>query len=405
MLLYSLDQILRTGRANLSRTLLENGVIWQADRFISGHTLVVCDGRINQVLPASAVAELPGDRRLDAGGRYVAPGFVDLHFHGSDGYDVMDASPAALQGLCDFVLRQGVTSFLGTTMADRPERIEAALTAMRKFTDRPQSPFIGVHLEGPYLNPAFRGSQPEQHLRAPQPEEYLPWLDSGLIKLITLAPELEGGADMIRVAVERGITVSMGHSGASYDETLEFIAGGLRHVTHTFNGMAGIHHRRPGIFVAASERPEVNFEIIPDGIHVHPAVIRLLVKLVGVERVLAITDAMRAAGLADGEFGMGDITVVVKDGIARDRHGSLAGSTLTMSQGLRNMMRFCDLSLAQALPLVTRVPARAIGMYPRKGSLQAGADADIVIWDEETGVYATLIGGEPVYLADSPMRG
>ena len=168
--------------------------------------------------------------------------------------------------------------------------------------------------------------------------------------------------------------------------------------------MAGIHHRRPGIFVAASERPEVNFEIIPDGIHVHPAVIRLLVKLVGVERVLAITDAMRAAGLADGEFGMGDVAVVVKDGIARDRHGSLAGSTLTMSQGLRNMMRFCDLSLAQALPLVTRVPARAIGMYPRKGSRQAGADADIVIWDEETGVYATIIAGEPVYLADSPMR-
>ncbi|MCE2471902.1 MAG: N-acetylglucosamine-6-phosphate deacetylase [Anaerolineae bacterium] len=384
----------------MSRTLIENGVIWQDGQFISDHTLIVSEGRVSEVLPASEVAAQPGDARLDVGGRYALPGFIDLHFHGSSGFDVMDASATALQGLCDFVARQGVTSFLGTTMADSRGRIEAALAAMREFADRPHSPLIGVHLEGPYLNPAFRGSQPERHLRAPQPEEYLPWLDTGLIKLITLAPELEGGREMIGAALERGITVSMGHSGASYDATLEFIAAGLRQITHTFNGMAGIHHRQPGIFVAASERPQVNLEVIPDGVHVHPAVIRLLVKLVGADRVLAITDAMRAADLADGEFDMGAVEVVVKDGIARDRYGSLAGSTLTMSQALRNMMNYCCLSLAEALPMVTSAPARAIGLYPRKGSLQTGADADIVIWDENRGVHATLIGGEPVYLAE-----
>ena len=224
-----------------------------------------------------------------------------------------------------------------------------------------------------------------------------------MIKLVTLAPELDGGRELIRAAVERGITVAMGHSGASYDAALEYIAAGLRHITHTFNGMAGIHHRRPGLFVAAREHPAVNLEIIPDGVHVHPAVIRLLVELVGVDRVVAITDAMRAAGLADGDYGMGDVAVVVKDGIARDRHGSLAGSTLTMSQALRNMMKFCDLSLAQSLPMATRAPARAIGLYPRKGSLQVGADADIVVWDQETGVHATLIGGETVFLAEEAM--
>ncbi len=387
----------------MTRTLIENGAIWQEDRFISDHTLILSEGRISQALSAADVVARPGDRRLDAGGRYVLPGFVDLHCHGGSGFDVMDASAAALQGLCDFVLGQGVTSFLGTTMADSRDRIEAALGAMRRFAEQSHSPLLGLHLEGPYLNPAFRGSQPAAHLRAPEPAEYRPWLDTGLIKLLTLAPELDGGRELIRAAVERGITVSMGHSGASYDAALEYIAAGLRHITHTFNGMAGIHHRRPGLFIAASEHPAVNFEIIPDGVHVHPAVIRLLVKLVGVDRVLAITDAMRAAGLADGEYGMGDVAVVVKDGIARDRHGSLAGSTLTMPQALRNMMKFCGLSLAEALPMATRAPARAIGLYPRKGSLQAGADADIVIWDEDNGVQATLLGGEPVFLAEDSL--
>lgn len=388
----------------MSRLLIENSQIWQEDRFLSEHTLVIADGLIRDVCPAADLAPMPNDRRIDGGGAYILPGFVDLHVHGGDGYDVMDASPSALQGLCEFLTRQGVTSFLGTTMADTRERIDAALATISACAARPHSPLLGAHLEGPYLNPTFRGSQPEAHLRAPHAEEYLPWLDSGAIKQITLAPELDGAAELMRAAHARGITLSQGHSGASYEATSEYIAGGLRQITHTFNGMAGIHHRRPGSFVAASEHPAVNFEIIPDGVHVHPAVVRMLLRLVGTERVIVITDAMRAAGLDDGEFGMGDVAVIVKDGIARDRQGSLAGSTLTMAQALRNMMAFCGLSLAEALPMVTRAPARAIGMYPRKGSLQTGADADLVIWDIDGGLRATLIGGELVYVAQGFVR-
>jgi len=381
----------------VSRTLIENSRIWQEDRFVSGQTLIIAEGFINARRPSARIEPMPGDRRIDGAGAYVLPGFVDVHLHGSKDCDVMDASEASLQGLCDFLLRQGVTSFLGTTMSDTRERIEAALAAMRAYANRPHSPFLGVHLEGPYLNRDYRGSQPEAHLRAPLAEEYLPWLDSGQIKLITLAPELAGAEALMKAAVERGITVALGHSGASYEAMHEYIAEGLRQITHTFNGMGPIHHRQPGLFVAASEHPQVSFQIIPDGVHVHPAVVKLLLRLVGSERVLAITDAMRAAGLSDGEFGMGDVSVIVKDGIARDRDGSLAGSTLTMPEALRNMMRFCDLSLAEALPMFTTVPARSIGIYPQKGSLMVGTDADLVIWDEERGLQATLIGGELVY--------
>ena len=383
----------------MTRTRIENSLIWRDGEFIPGHTLLMAQGRIQAICPAPELAPRPGDIVLDAGGRYTLPGFIDLHVHGGQNHDVMDGSAAALAGLSASLVKQGVTSYLGTTMSAPRHEIDAALAVMGPMIDAPQNPFIGAHLEGPYLNPEFRGSQPADHLRLPTPGEYLPWLDSGLIKLITLAPELDGARELILAARERGITVSIGHSGASYAQTKASIAAGIRQITHTFNGMRPIHHRRPGILAAASEHPEVNFQIIPDGVHVHPAMLRLLVRLAGSERVLVISDAMRATGLPDGEYGLAQVKTVVKDGVARGPDGRLAGSTLTMAQALRNIMRFCDMSLAQALPMLTRAPARSIGIYPRKGSLQAGADADVVIWDEHSGVYATLIGGKPVYQA------
>lgn len=385
----------------MARFLIENSRVWQEDHFVSGKTLMLSGGRIQDLRPAADIAPLPGDRRLDAGGAYALPGFVDVHLHGSAGYDIMDASAAALQGLCDFLVQQGVTSFLATTMSASAARIEAALDAIQDFAAAAHSPLLGVHIEGPYLNPAFRGSQPAAQLRAPRREEYLPWLERECVKLLTLAPELDGATELIQAATERGITVAIGHSGASYAAAQRAFAAGARQITHTFNGMAPIHHRQPGLFVAASQQPAVNFEIIPDGVHVHPAVVRMLVTLVGAERVLAISDAMRAAGLSDGVYGMGDVAVSVRDGIARDRAGSLAGSTLSSPVALLNLMRFCGLSLAEALPMMTRAPARAIGMYPQKGSLQIGSDADVLLWREPEGVLATVLGGQLVYRADA----
>ena len=384
----------------MPRTLIENSPVWQEDKFVRGQTLVLRDGRIEGLKPQAEIGCQPGDRRIDGNGAFALPGFIDLHIHGSLGLDVMDGACASLECLCDFLVRGGVTGFLGTTMTDSSARIKAALVAMSSFAARrASSPLLGAHIEGPYLNAAFRGSQPEIHLRPPNRMEYMPWLESGMVKLITLAPEIAGGERVMQDALAHGATVSIGHSGADYDAAARYFAAGARQLTHTFNGMPGVHHRHPGLFVAALERPDVTFQIIPDGIHVHPAVIRMLLRLVGSERVLVISDAMVATGLGDGEYALGDVAVTVRNGQARTAAGGLAGSTLTMDEALRNMMRFCDLSLAEALPMLTRVPARSIGIYPRKGSLMIGADADVVLWDENTGVRATFLGGEIVYQA------
>ena len=381
----------------MSRTLIENSRIWQSEGFISGHTLVITDGIISGIHPTAAVKAGPKDQRIEARGCYALPGFIDLHIHGGNGFDVMDASEEALQGMCDFLVRQGVTGFLATTMSASAEQITAALATVEIFAARPHTPCLGAHLEGPYLNRDYRGAQPAMYLRRPRRGEYLPWLETGQVKLITIAAELEGGEQLIRDANAHQITVSLGHSGASYEQAQAAFAIGLRQITHTFNGMAGIHHRRPGSFVAAIENPHITFQVIPDGAHLHPAIVRMIIRLAGKERVLVITDAMRAAGLSDGRYAMGDVAVIVKNGEARTQQGGLAGSTLRMPQALRNMMRFCDLTLAETVPMLTSVPARSIGMYPQKGSLAIGADADVVLWDETRGAQATLIGGKLVY--------
>lgn len=387
----------------MSRTLIENSRIWHNEGFIHGHTLVITDGIISGIRPAAEVQTRRGDRRMDGRGGYALPGFIDLHVHGGNGFDAMDATEEALQGICDFLAQQGVTSFLPTTMAASGEQITAALAAAEAFAARPYTPYLGVHLEGPYLNRDYRGAQPDRYLRAPRRDEYLSWFETGQVRLITMAAELEGGEQLIRDANAHRVTVSLGHSGASYEQARDAFAIGLRQITHTFNGMAGIHHRRPGIFVAAIENPQVTLQVIPDGVHLHPAIVKMTVRLAGRERALVITDAMRAAGLPDGHYSMGEVAVMVKDGEARTSQGGLAGSTLRMPQAVRNMMRFCDLTLAETVPMLTRVPARSIGMYPQKGSLEIGSDADIVIWDEALGAQATLIGGRPVYQA-SPLR-
>jgi N-acetylglucosamine-6-phosphate deacetylase len=380
----------------MTRTLIENSHIYQDGVFIEDHILVIEDGIITAIQPQETVSLQADDQRVNAHDAYALPGFIDVHIHGSNGYDTMDGTLEALQGLCDYLITQGVTGVLPTTMSDTTDAINTAIDTLVEFSKRPHTPYLGIHLEGPYLNTKHRGAQPDTHLRNPDSNEYLPWFETGQVQLITIAPELDGGYQLIKDARHFNILTSLGHSAATYAQAHDAFNAGLAQITHTFNGMIGIHHREPGAFVAAIEHPNVTFQVISDGVHIHPAMINMLVKLVGVDRVVVITDAMRAAGLSDGEYMLGDVHVIVTNGEARNTAGGLAGSTLTMPQALRNMMGFCDLSLAQAIPMLTATPAKSIGMYPQKGTLQVGSDADIVLWQEDT-VKATFIKGEMVY--------
>ncbi len=278
--------------------------------------------------------------------------------------------------------------------------IEAAVRAVASCPSPADgAQHLGIHLEGPYLNLDYRGAQHPDHFRSPSRDEYSAWLETGVIRLITLAPELEGAAELVSAGRARGVEFAIGHSGASYEQVIEAANWGVRQATHTFNGMLGLHHRTPGTLGGVLTDDRIYCQVIADGVHVHPAMVRLLVRAKGAGRTILITDAMRATGLQDGTYDLGGQEVMVRDGVARIASGSLAGSTLTLDVALRNVMRYTGLALAEALPMVTATPAEALVLAGRKGVLAPGADADVVLLDADLNVVMTLVAGQVVYTA------
>jgi N-acetylglucosamine-6-phosphate deacetylase len=329
---------------------------------------------------------------------WIAPGFIDIHVHGGAGHDTMDATPAALHGMARFFAVHGVTSFYPTTMTASRTDINAAI---RNVEQAPRPPDgaqpLGLHLEGPYFNPDYKGAQPPTHLRNPIPDEYMPWITADSVKLITLAPELEGALALIEAGVQHGVEFAAGHTGADLECVSVAADLGLRQGTHTFNGMLGLHHRRPGTLGAILTEDRIYAQVIVDGIHVHPAMVKLLVRAKGIKSTVLITDAMRAAGLPDGRYMLGDSETFVKDGIARLAEGNLAGSTLTMDTGVRNLIAFAGLNVPDAVATATRTPAEAMRLEGRKGVLAPGADADVILLSEDVEVMLTMIAGNVVY--------
>lgn len=345
---------------------------------------------------------------IDARGTLLVPGFLDVHTHGGGGYALHTSDPYEIRRYAHWVASTGVTGFLagvvGAPGGLPEEQLRAAVAATEDEPDDEAGEIagarmLGIHLEGPYLSGERRGAHRTSWLRTPDARETerLLELTRGVLRILTVAPELEGAEALIRSVTEAGVTVSIGHTNATYDQTRAAISWGARHATHCANAMRPLHQREPGPLAAIAEEPQVLGELIADGHHLHPAMLRLLVRLLSPERAIAITDALTGAGTPAQTFELNGQPARVSDGAAHLADGTLAGSVLTMDQALRNLLDFTDLSLSQAVGMLTRNPARAVGMERRKGSLAAGYDADLVLLDPALQVQTTIRGGRLIY--------
>lgn len=361
--------------------------------------LEVCDGHIQAVDDQAASATLP---TLDATGCVILPGFIDVHVHGSAGYDTMDAQGEALSALARFFAQHGVTGFLPTTMTAPHDATRAAVQAVAQHPAVPEAGarLLGVHLEGPYISPKYPGAQPATYIRRANLDEFHELLAAGPIRMITLAPEEPGADALIAEALRHNVKVVLGHTNATYEEAEAAIAAGVSQATHTFNAMSPLHQRRPGTLGAVLSNDAIYAQVIGDNFHVHPAGVKILARCKGVGRTILITDAMRATAQPDGEYDLGGQMVTVKDGQCRLPDGTLAGSTLTMERGLRNFVAATGLSLAEAWPISSRTPAQALGFDQALGAIAPGYQADLVLLDPQLQVVATIVAGRAVYLRE-----
>ena len=370
---------------------------------LAGGALVVDDdGLIAEVLPQAGRLARRAD--IDASGLCILPGFLDMHVHGGGGADFMHAVPEAVRQVLRTQARFGTTGLLATTLtasrADTDAAIRAVCTVQTAGRGDDEARLLGIHLEGPYICPARRGAQPLLPIRLPDKEELGHWvaLSQGQIRQLTIAPELPGAEAVVRAAVEAGIVVSVGHTNATAVETLRAAAWGARQGTHTFNAMRGLHHREPGTVGAILACPDLVAEVIADGVHLDPLVVRLVIAAKGLDGVVLVTDAMEAAAMPDGEYTLGGSPVTVRESTAAFADGTLAGSVLTMSRAVHNARQFAGIGWTDASRLASANAARQLGLSGQMGTLQVGQNADFAIVHPETGrVEWTIIGGRVAY--------
>lgn len=344
--------------------------------------------------------ELDAHQIIDAKKHLLVPGFIDLHVHGAVGCEAMDADIAALEKMAAFYAEHGVTAFLATTWTDSSVRISAALEAIHSAMSQEQwkgASLIGAHLEGPYLNAEKCGAQNTTYIRRADRTEATAWLEYDVVRLVALAPEFEENHWLIEECVRRGITVSAAHTSADYAHMKRAVGLGLSQTTHTYNAMIGLHHREPGTVGAVMTMSEISCELIADTIHVHPVAMDILYRTKGRDGIILISDAIRSAGMPDGEYAIDERTVWVTDGVVRLKDGTLAGSTLTMDRALHNFLCATNKPIEKLWQTGSLNAAQAINISDRKGSLEIGKDADLVIVDKDINVMLTMVAGKIVY--------
>lgn len=383
--------------------LLKSVQIYVEDKIIENGYIKVKEQKIVEVGLLDELVNEDGYEIVELPSMKAIPGFIDVHIHGVNGADAMDATKEALDTMVTTLPREGTTSFLATTMTQEAEQIEAALinagNYIRENQSSGQAEILGIHLEGPFISAKRAGAQPIQYIENPEVEVLKRWedLSQSNIKLVTLAPENPGGLEMIRYLKEHDIVASIGHTDATYEQVMEAIDAGAKHVTHLYNQMRGLHHREPGGVGAALLRKELMAEMIVDGIHVRPETVELAYKLKQKDRLILITDSMRAKCLKNGHYDLGGQDVTVKDGKAVLSDGTLAGSILKLGQAVKNMIDFTGCSLEDAIQMAAVNPAKQLNVYDRKGSISEGKDADIVILDETLSVFMTLCRGQVAF--------
>ncbi|RSK26750.1 N-acetylglucosamine-6-phosphate deacetylase [Bacillus sp. HMF5848] len=336
-------------------------------------------------------------------GYSAIPGMIDIHIHGVEGVDTMDATIEALTKMSQALPKEGTTSFLATTITQHPDLIAAALknVADYKRTNNQDegAELLGIHLEGPFINANKAGAQPIEFIRKPDVNLFKSWqrLAEGFIKIVTLAPEIEGAIPLINYLKKQGVITSIGHSDANSTDIDHAIQAGATHVTHLFNGMKGVHHREPGVAGAALLHNELKTELIADNIHVHQDMLHLAYKAKGPDNIMLITDAMRAKCLVDGTYDLGGQSVHVDGKKAILDNGTLAGSILKMSEALKNMKEITKNRFEQLIQTTSSNQAKSLNIFDRKGSLTIGKDADVVIIDEQMQVIMTICRGRIIY--------
>lgn len=383
----------------MTTVVIRNGMLVGVGDTCALGWIKIVDGKIAGIGRGAAPE---GGRQIDAGGRFVFPGFIDVHVHGALGVAVMDGKAESLRTMARCFARYGVTAFLPTTWTGSRADTQAALENVARCTG-PQpdgATIIGAHLEGPYLNPERCGAQQVGHIRRAGREEATAFLEIGVIRLAALAPEFSENQWFLEECVRRGVAVSAAHTSATFAQMEDMVRRGMRQVTHMYNAMSPLHHREPGVVGAALLLPELRCELIADNIHVHPAAMAVLYRAKGRGGIILISDAVEAAGMPEGSCTVDGREVVVADGAVRLPDGTLAGSILTMDRALRNLARATGERIENLWESASLNAARAIGIENRKGRLAEGLDGDVAILDRDGQVWQTIAEGRVVYVRE-----
>lgn len=352
------------------------------------------DQEIKEVGSMAQFKEENDETIQDLKGKTLVPGFIDVHSHGGYGIDAMDADPDKLNEMIELMFQEGITSYFPTTMTQSDENIEKALTAIGEAAEK--NPVIqGIHLEGPFISPVFKGAQPEKYITAPDAEKMKKWnaLTGGRIRLVTYAPETSDATAFERYCMENNIILSAGHTNATREEMKE---SKVTHITHLYNAQRGLHHREPGVTGHAFLEHDIYAEVIADGFHIDPEMIKIAYEVKGPEHIELITDSMRAKGMPDGVSELGGQKVIVKDKQARLETGNLAGSVLEFQDAFKNIQKFTGCSMSEAVQMSSVNQAKEFGLT-KKGEIAVGKDADMVVFNGQLELEQTISNGKTVY--------